>query len=73
MSKIYTIRDHKSNQWSSVCIITGVKFILIAIVITGLNYQMINFKSFYYAINLDVVSLFVGFNDFDYIFISMYY
>ena len=34
--------------------------------------KYIGFKSFHYAINLDVVSSFMVFNDFDSIFLSMY-
>ena len=34
--------------------------------------KCIGFKSFHYIINLDVISLFMVFSDFDYIFISMY-
>ena len=34
--------------------------------------KCIGFKSFHYAINLDVVSSFMIFSNFDYIFISMY-
>ena len=31
------------------------------------------FESFYYAINLDTVSLFMVFSDIDYLFLSIYY
>ena len=34
--------------------------------------KCIGFESFHYVINLNVVLLFVGFNDFDYMFLSMY-
>ena len=34
--------------------------------------KCISFESFHYVINLDYVSSFVGFNDFDYMFPSMY-
>ena len=37
-----------------------------------LTNKCICFKSFHYSIDLDVVSSFVGFSDFDYMFISMY-
>ena len=33
----------------------------------------IGFESFYYVINLNMISSFIGFSDFDYMFISMYY
>ena len=35
--------------------------------------KCITFESFHYVINLDVVSSFVVFSDFDYMFPSMYY
>ena len=35
--------------------------------------KCIGFESFHYAINLDVVSSFMVFSDFDYMFIPMYY
>ena len=35
--------------------------------------KCIGFESFHYTINLDVVSSFVFFSDFDYMFLSMYY
>ena len=34
--------------------------------------KCIDFESFHYAINLDVVSFFMVFNDFDYMFLLMY-
>ena len=34
--------------------------------------KYIDFKSFHYAINLDVVLSFMVFNDFDFMFLSMY-
>ena len=34
--------------------------------------KCIDFKLFHYVINLDAVSSYVVFNDFDYIFLSMY-
>ena len=34
--------------------------------------KCIDFESFYYVINLDVVSSIVVFNDFNYMFLSMY-
>ena len=33
MNKVYTIRDKKSNQWSSICYKTRVKGILVIIII----------------------------------------
>ena len=39
----------------------------------GSTIKCIDFKSFYYTINLNIFSLFAGFKDFDYMFISMYY
>ena len=39
----------------------------------GSNIKCIDFESIHYVINLDVVSSFMVFNDFDYIFLSMYY
>ena len=65
ISKVYIIRDKKSNQWSSVYCRTGVKCIIVTIVISN-----IDFESFHYAINLDAVSSFVVFSDFDYMFLS---
>ena len=35
MSKVYTIRDKKLNQWSSVCYRTKIKGIIITIVISN--------------------------------------
>ena len=35
--------------------------------------KCINFEWFHYAINLDVVSSFVVFSDFDYMFLLIYY
>ena len=39
----------------------------------GSTIQFINFESIYYVINMDVVSSFMVFSDFDYMFLSMYY
>ena len=38
-----------------------------------LTIKCIDFQSFHYAINMDVISSFVDFSDFDYMFLSMYY
>ena len=74
-NKIYTIRDKKSNQWSSVCYRnmsqmyysynSNIKYL-------DLTIKYIDFESFYYVINLNVVLFFVVFSDFDYKFPSMY-
>ena len=42
MSKVYTIKDKKSNQWSSVCCRTRVKGILVIIVILNVYIQLSN-------------------------------
>ena len=39
----------------------------------GSTIKCIDFESIHYAINLDVVSSFVVFSDFDFMFLSMYY
>ena len=44
MSKIHTIRDKKSNQWSSVCSRTEVKGILVIIVISNVETQLSNVR-----------------------------
>ena len=37
-----------------------------------LTIKCIGFESFHYAINLDIISSFVVFSDFDYMFLSIY-
>ena len=75
MSGLYTIKDKKSNKWSSVCCRTGIKSILVTI-ISNLQTQLlnvwVNFESFHYAINMDAVSSFVVFIDFDFMFLWVY-
>ena len=75
MRKVHTIRDKKiksmivsmlqkwSQRYSSHN--SNIKCV-------DLTIKCIGFESFHYAINLDVVSSFVVFSDFNYIFISMY-
>ena len=58
MIKEYIIKDKNQINGHQMC---------------RLNIKCINFKSIHYAINLDVVSFFMIFSDFDYIFISMYF
>ena len=65
-------RDKKSNQWSSVYYKTySIHNSNIKYVDSTIKY--IDFESFYYVINLDVVLSFMVFNDFDYVFLSMYF
>ena len=60
MSKIYSITDKKSNQWSSIYCRTGIISIIVTIVITNMRstIKCIGFESVRYTINLDVVSSF---------------
>ena len=74
-NKIYSINDKKSNQWSSLCCKNrSYKYSShnsnIKCVNSTIKYT--NFEPIHYAINLNVVSSFMIFNDFDYMFLLMY-
>ena len=75
-SKVYPIKDKKSNQWSLICCRTRIKGILATIYsnikCVGSTIKYIGFEPINYAINLDVVSSYKVFNDFDFMFLSMY-
>ena len=76
MSKTYPINDKKSNQYLSICY--KIKIISKANHNSNIKYvgSIINYRSFesiHYIINLDIISSFIIFRDFNYIFLWMYY
>ena len=73
-SKVYKIRDKKSNQMSIIYYRTEVMYSNHNnnIKYVDSNIKYICFKLIHYAINMDIVLFFMIFNDFDYMFISMY-
>ena len=72
---VYLIRDNKSKQWFSNIMQnfsngnhnhnSNIKYVNSTI-------KCLGFKRIYYAINLDFVSSPIVFNNFDYMFLSMY-
>ena len=61
------IRDNKSNQIVSMLQNWSQRYSS-----HNSNIKCTHFESFHYTINLDVVSSFMIFSDFDYMFLSMY-
>ena len=82
-SKIYSIRNKKSNQWSSICCKIEIICIIVTIVIIKcvdstikcVDFELIHytikyvdFELIHYTINLNVISSFMVFSNFDYMF-----
>ena len=69
MSKVYTIKDKKMKS-----MIDNMMYNWNHMYFSyNNNIKYIIFESIHYAINLDTVSSFMVFNDFDFIFLSMYW